>query len=120
VPEDNFDDRLAAVRRRFVAALADKIAATAAAVPRLAGDEASAVAAVEESYRRIHGICGVGATVGFPVTGRAAQAVEAVLVPPFRAHRGLTGDEIAQLERMVAALSAAAQMELEAMPKDRG
>jgi hypothetical protein len=114
VSGDQFSDRLAAVRQRFASGLADKIAATYAAIPSLGGDQASAVAAVADSYRRIHGICGVGASVGFVTTGQAAREVEAVLLPSFRANRGLTADEIVRLERMLAALSAAAQAELQA------
>jgi hypothetical protein len=113
VPGDHFSDRLAAVRERFASGLVDKIAATCAAIPTLTGDQASAVAAVEASYRRIHGICGVGASVGFVTTGQAAREVEAVLLPPFRANRGLDADEVVRLERTLAALSAAAQAELQ-------
>jgi len=113
VPGDEFNDRLAAVRQRFASGLADKIAATSAAVPTLTGDAAGAVAAVAESYRRIHGISGVGASVGFASTGQAAREVEAVLLPPFRAGRGLNADEAARLECKLAALSATAQAELQ-------
>jgi hypothetical protein len=113
VPGDDFSDRLVAVRRRFASGLADKIADTYAAIPNLSGDQASAVAAVAGSYRRIHGICGVGASVGFATTGQAAREVEAVLLPPFRANRGLTTDEVVRLKRTLAALSAAAQAELQ-------
>jgi hypothetical protein len=120
VPGDDFSGRLAAVRRRFASGLADKIAATYAAIPSLAGDAAGAVAAVAESYRRIHGICGVGASVGFVTTGHAARQVEAVLLPPFRGNRGLNADELARLERGLGALSAAAQTELQTISQNHG
>jgi hypothetical protein len=113
VASDDFTDRLAAVRRRFASSLPDKIAATVAALPALTGDRADAPAAVEESYRRIHGITGVGRAIGFAAPGAAAREVEAVLLGPLRARRGLDGEEIARLERMLAALSAAAQAELQ-------
>jgi hypothetical protein len=112
VPEDYFHERLAAVRQRFARALESKITDTVTAIPRLAGDETSAVEAVAESYRRIHGICGVGPSVGFVLTGSAAREVETILLGPFRAGRGLNADEIVQLERTLDALSAAAQSEL--------
>jgi chemotaxis protein histidine kinase CheA len=120
VPGDDFSGRLAAVRRRFAAGLADKIAATRAAIPTLTADHAGAAAAVGESYRRIHGISGVGASVGFVTTGEAARAVEAVLLPPFRAGRGLTVNEITRLEQLLAALSSAAQAELQTPPNNQG
>jgi hypothetical protein len=113
VSDTQFNERLAAVRRRFASGLPDKIAATVAAIPGLRGDQAGAPAAVEESYRRIHGICGVGRSIGFAATGEAARDVEAILVPPFRAKRGLTAEEATQLERMLATLSAAAQADLQ-------
>lgn len=115
---DHFSDRLAAVRLRFASSLPEKIAATYAAIPTLTGDQSGAIAAVAESYRRIHGICGVGASVGFVSTGLAAREVEAVLLAPFRAGRALDADETALLERRLAELSAAAQAELQ--PNNRG
>ena len=120
MPGDDFSGRLAAVRQRFASGLADKIAATRAAIPTLTAGHAGAVAAVEESYRRIHGISGVGASVGFVTTGQAARAVEAVLLPPFRAGRGLNVNEITRLERLLAALSSAAQAELQTLPNNQG
>jgi Hpt domain len=113
VVSDDFTDRLAAVRRRFASNLPDKIAAAVAALPALKDDRADAPAAVEESYRRIHGITGVGPSIGFTATGAAAREAEAVLLGPLRARRGLDGEEIARLERMLAVLSATAQTELQ-------
>jgi hypothetical protein len=81
-------------------------------LPKLAGTAADAGDAVAESYRRIHGICGVGPVVGFVVTGRAARDVEDVLIRPFRAKRGLTQNELGHLEARLAALQAAARQEL--------
>jgi hypothetical protein len=120
VPQDLFSERLAAVRNRFALTLEGKIADTVAAVPHLAGDATSAIEAVAESYRRIHGICGVGPSVGFVMTGQAAREVETILLGPFRLKRGLNADEIARLERMLAALTAAAQSEVQTTLYIRG
>ena len=109
---DAFHDRLDAVRRRFASSLEYKIKDTLAELPNLTGDCEAVVDAVAVSYRRIHGICGVGAAVGFAVTGRAAKDVEDVLIDAFRARRGLESDEVARLKATLDALSAAAEAEL--------
>ena len=109
---DAFHDRLDAVRRRFASSLEYKIKDTLAELPNLTGDGEAVVDAVAVSYRRIHGICGVGAAVGFAVTGRAAKDVEDVLIDAFRARRGLESDEVAHLKATLDALSAAAEAEL--------
>jgi len=111
---DSFTERLARVRERFVLALESKIEDTLAAVPRLAGDDpAAAFAAVEESYRRIHGIVGVGLTVGFAGTGHAARVVENILLGPRQAERGLTGREMVSFKQALHALREAAARELQ-------
>jgi Hpt domain len=115
--EDIFADRVAKVRERFVSTLAAKIDETCAAVPKL-GEVAPpnvAVPAVADAYLRIHGIAGIGRTVGFPETGRAALAVEDVLRPPYRAARGLTSDEISLLKNSLQALRAVALRELQTL-----
>ncbi|WP_181522890.1 hypothetical protein, partial [Pseudomonas aeruginosa] len=63
-----------------------------------------------------HGICGIGAAVGFAVTGRAAKDVEDVLVGAYRDQRGLAADEVARLKARLDALSAAAAAELGSNP----
>jgi hypothetical protein len=114
VQPDQFHDRLDAVRRRFASSLQRKIEDTVAELPRLCGDSDAVINAVETSYRRIHGICGVGATVGFVITGRAAKKAEDVLVGAFRGRRGLVAEELIRLEKALEALSFAAANELQA------
>ena len=63
---DPFADRLARVRQRFVSTLEGKIDDTCAALPTLGCDAPLAAAAVAEAYRCMHGIVGIGPTVGFP------------------------------------------------------
>ena len=112
---DQFHDRLDAARRRFASSLQRKIEDTVAELPRLCGDSDKVIDAVEASYRRIHGICGVGATVGFVVTGRAAKKAEDVMIGAFRGRRGLVAEELMRLEEALEALSAAAANELRAI-----
>ncbi len=110
---DAFADRLARVRQRFVSTLQGKIENAAASIPQLADVASSgAAAAVGETYRCVHGIVGVGPTVGFPATGRAAREVENLLKDPYRNGRGLTGEEIDDLTKRLRALHDAAAGEL--------
>lgn len=88
--EDIFADRVAKVRQRFVSTLEAKIDETCAALPKLGGGAPPAATAVAEAYRCMHGIVGIGRTVGFPDTGRAAHEVERpalALSRRARAHR---------------------------------
>jgi hypothetical protein len=119
MPIDLFAEQLAKVRQRYASTLQGKIDATCAALPRLIGEETGVVDAVGEAYRCIHGISGVGPTVGFVDTGKAARATEAVLLLPYKMKRGLTIDEIARLETTLAALRETAQRELAAMSGSR-
>jgi hypothetical protein len=106
---DPFTERLARVRQRFVSTLEGKIEGAYAAIPALAG----AAPAVTETYLCMHSLVGIGPTVGFPATGRAAHDVEAVLRPPQQARRGLTDDEILALTKRLHALREAATRELQ-------
>jgi len=109
---DPFTDRLARVRRRFVSTLESKIENAYAAIPQLSNGAPAAAPAVAEAYRCMHGIVGIGPTVGFPATGHAAHDVEAVLRPPQQAKRGLTDDEIQTLKTCLHTLRETAEREL--------
>jgi hypothetical protein len=110
---DPFTERLGRVRERFVSSLEGKIDDTYAAIPDLSGDTSAVVEAVEETYRRIHGIVGIGPTVGFAGTGRAARSLENILLPPHRAERGLTGAELDSFKKALHALRETATRELQ-------
>jgi chemotaxis protein histidine kinase CheA len=112
VQPDIFHDRLKAVRQRFASSLAGKIQDTRSQLASLSGDRDGVVDAVAATYRLIHGICGIGAAVGFAVTGRAAKDVEDVLVSAYREQRGLAADEVVRLVARLDALSTAAEAEL--------
>ena len=109
---DPFTDRLARVRHRFASTLEGKIDDAYAAVVHLAEGEPGAAPAVAESYRSLHGIVGIGPTVGFPNTGRAAHEAEDVLRLAQQAKRGLNPAEIQSLKRRLHVLREAAELEL--------
>ncbi len=110
---DQFVQRIAAIRMRFASKLTTKIEETDAALPHLAGVGGDVVDAVAATYRRIHDLCGVGPTVGFVETGQAARNLDAILIGPFRAARGLTTDEVARLKEGLDALRSAALIDIQ-------
>jgi chemotaxis protein histidine kinase CheA len=113
MPVDQFTERLATVRHRFTSTLVSKIKDSILELPRLSGASPGAVGVLDETYRRIHGIAGIGAAVGFAATGRAARKAESVLLIAHSAGRGLKADEMAALSRELIALREAAQRELD-------
>jgi chemotaxis protein histidine kinase CheA len=61
----------------------------------------------------MHSIVGIGSTVGFPATGRAAHEVEDLLRAAQNEHRGLSDDEISKLRERLIALRAAVEREMQ-------
>jgi Hpt domain len=110
---DLFAERLARVRQHFVSSIESKIEDTYAALPKLSGDGNDVTGTLEETYRRIHGIVGVGPIVGFVATGKAARTVESLLRGPYRATRGLASNEADALKKALHVLREAAQQELQ-------
>lgn len=108
-----FADRLARVRQRFVSTLDSKIDDAYSSIAGLADGTPSAPASIAATYRSIHGVVGVGPTVGFPSTGQAARAVEELLHEARQRQRGLTADEILHFKKCLHALRQAADRELE-------
>jgi chemotaxis protein histidine kinase CheA len=113
-----YAERLARVRQRFVSALESKIEDTYAALPDLSGATPEVVEVVQETYRRMHGIVGIGPTVGFARTGRAARTVENILMLPHQTERGLTDEEIAAFKKALHALRETAASELQSFYSD--
>lgn len=113
MPVDPFADRLARVRHRFVSTLESKLDDAYAAIPKLADAAPAAGEAVAEIYRCVHGMVGIGPTVGFPQTGLAARDVEDVLRLPRQAARGLTAAEVLRFNKCLDALRDAATRELQ-------
>lgn len=112
---DPFAGRLATVRHRFASTLAAKISDACAALPQLSGNDIAVAEKLADTYRQIHGIGGIGSMVGFVATGKAARVAEDVLLPPFRAKRGLTDDEAENLRKELETLRAVAQFELQSV-----
>jgi len=117
--ESQFAERIAKIRARFAAKLADKIQQTDAVLPRLTGDGSDAVEAVATAYRWFHDVCGIGETVGFEATGRLARNLDAVLVGPFRDHRGLSADELVKLKEALESLRIGARTEMKSNDSNR-
>jgi chemotaxis protein histidine kinase CheA len=115
---DPFAERLARVRQRFVSALESKIEDTYAAIPDLSGATPAVVETIGETYRRMHGIVGIGPTVGFAGTGRAARGVENILLLAHQAERGLTIEEIDSFKKALQALRETAARELQSFYSD--
>jgi chemotaxis protein histidine kinase CheA len=117
--EDPYAERLDRVRQRFVSTLEGKIEDAYSAIPKLSAVTPTAALAVEVAYRCMHGIHGVGPTVGFPAAGRAAHDVEDVLRLPQQDKRGLTDDEILILKKSLHALREAVSRELQSLRSAR-
>jgi chemotaxis protein histidine kinase CheA len=110
---DPFSVRIDRVRQRFLSGLESKIEDTYADLPKLFGEGHSVTDTLGETYRRIHGIVGIGPTVGFPATAKAAKTVENVLLGPYRASRGLVSNEVDALKKALHVLREAAHREVQ-------
>jgi hypothetical protein len=110
---DSFTERLARVHQRFASSLESRIEDTYADLPKLSGDGRDVITTLGETYRRIHGIVGIGPTVGFAATAKAARIVENVLLGPHSAARGLVANEVDALRKALYALREAARKELQ-------
>jgi chemotaxis protein histidine kinase CheA len=106
---DLFAERFAAVRDRFAAKLDARIQEIEATVPMLCrGDGGETLA---RAHRRAHDLCGVGPTMGFIATGKAARAIEQVMLAAIKANRPLSADELAKVSDALVALRSAASAE---------
>lgn len=112
---DLFEVRVARVRHRFATTLENKIETAMVSADRIARGDASVVKHVSDSYRHLHSIYRVGATVGFAATGEAAHAAEAALIQAYREGRGLTAGELLLLKKSLARLRDVAASELRSM-----
>lgn len=113
MPTDTFTEHLDRVRHRYVSTVQSKIENTYADLPKLVGDDQGVTMTLEETYRRIHGIVGIGIAVGFAATGKAAKTVENVLFEPHRAARGLRPNEVNALKQALDVLREAVQRDLQ-------
>jgi HPt (histidine-containing phosphotransfer) domain-containing protein len=107
---DLFVERIAEVRERFASRLGSRIEEIERAMPR-ERDEAG-LDAIVLAHRQAHGLCGIGATLGFVGTGRVARSIEQLLLPVVKAGRELTDDEIPRLREELALLRSTASAEI--------
>ena len=112
---DQFETRLARVRHRFATTLESKITEAVVSADLMSRSGDGVIKHVSESYRHLHGICGIGPTVGFTATGEAARAAEVALMQAYRESRGLTQTEVLNLKRALERLRVAAASELRLM-----
>ena len=111
---DQFESRLARVRHRFATTLEGKITNAVVTADHMSCG-VDGVMHVSKSYRSLHGICGIGPTVGLTATGEAAQVAEAALIQAYRESRGLTQTEVLSLKKALERLRVAAELELRLM-----
>jgi HPt (histidine-containing phosphotransfer) domain-containing protein len=112
---DQFEIRLARLRHRFATTLESKILDALVSADHMTRNDAGAIKHISNSYRHLHGICGVGPTVGFAATGEAARAAEATLIQAHHDSRGLTEREVISLKKALEGLRTAASSELRSM-----
>ena len=112
---DHFEIRLARVRHRFATTLESKITDAVVSADHMSRSDNGVTKHVSESYRHLHGICGIGPTVGFTATGEAAHAAEVTLMQAYRERRGPTQTEVMSLKQALQRLRVAAASELRLM-----
>jgi hypothetical protein len=112
---DQYEARLARVRHRFATTLESKITDVVVSADRMSRGTEGISNEVSQSYRNLHGICGIGPTVGFTATGEAARVAEVPLMQAHREGRALTANEILALKKALQGLRAAAAAELRLM-----
>jgi hypothetical protein len=106
---EEFDERLERVRRRFTAALDSRIAAAFDAAQRLsAADDTDAIGIVVATHRLLHDMCGIAPTLGFAAIGKAARGAQEVLRAAAKERRALTPLELAAFTNALEKLRAAA------------
>jgi len=110
---DPFTERLALIRTRFASNLNRTIDSVDNSLPQLVGESEAVKAALATAHRSVHGLCGIGPTIGFVATGNAARIVERFLLQPLRAKRGLTEDEVMVIRKGLAELRNVAQAEMQ-------
>lgn len=110
---DEFAERLELVRKRFAARLPDRLNDIDASLPLLTGAGGDIGKSVYATHRKVHDLCGIGPTLGFHSTGKAARTCERILLQPSRDQRGLTEQELAQLKAELAVLRATAMGEIQ-------
>jgi len=110
---DEFSKRLARIRARFATTLSAKVDDSFACLPKLADEDATAIETIVTVHRKLHEMCGIAPSIGFPATGQAARAAETVLREPAKSKRSLTAAEIAAFTAQLHGLRTATQSDLQ-------
>lgn len=110
---DEFTERLARIRERFASTLNSKVDDSFASLSHFSGGGANAIETIIVTHRRLHEMCGLAPSVGFPATGSAARAAETVLREPAKSKRQLTAQEVAAFTAQLYGLRRAAQSDLQ-------
>jgi len=113
---DEFTKRLARIRERFATTLSGKVDDSYAALTKLSDKDAAAIETVIVVHRKLHEMCGIAPSVGFPATGAAARAAESVLREAAKIKRSLTPQEVTAFTAELDALRAASQRDLQSSP----
>jgi HPt (histidine-containing phosphotransfer) domain-containing protein len=113
--DGQFEARIEVVRKRFAAKFADRMQQTIADLPGMTGDGVAPADVVANAYHWLHQISGIAATIGFESTGQSARSCDNLLVEPYRAQRGLSAAELAQLTNGLDSLRRAAQAEMQVL-----
>lgn len=118
--QGQFEARIEVVRKRFAAKFAARMREVVADLSRMTGEGAAPAGIAANAYRWLHEICGIASTIGFESTGRSARPCDTLLVGPYRAQRGLSAVELAQLTELLCSLRLAAQAEMQILDSNRG
>lgn len=112
---DPFHERVLQIRERFANNLDARVAEIEERLPSLTRDTVDLPSALNEVHRRVHDLCGIGPTLGFVETGKAARAVERVLLMCTRAARPVNKEQMTEITDGLAALRVAAGHEIKSM-----
>jgi hypothetical protein len=107
---DQYAERIAVVRHRFLGRLDARIEVIASAIPQPGREDG--FGALVLAHREAHGLCGVGPTLGFVGTGKAARSIEQLLLAAVKARRTLDEDEILRLREGIALLRSTTTAEM--------
>jgi hypothetical protein len=108
---DEFTKRLARIRERFASTLSSKVDDSFASLSHFS--DATGVETIIVTHRRLHEMCGIAPSVGFPATGKAARSAESVLRDPAKFKRLLTPAETLAFTAELNGLRRAAQFDLQ-------
>jgi chemotaxis protein histidine kinase CheA len=107
---DPFAQRLAAVRLRFVAQFNGRVDVIESAILQSGSEDR--LDNLVFARREAHSLCGVGHTLGFIGTGKAAQCIEKLLDIALKSERTITDNEIPSLRQGIALLRSTAVGEM--------